>query len=172
MQAVQPCASPCHYPSPHHPSDGSTPRWLLYEGPSPPPMSLGHHSPVRMRSCRDAFREGQSMVGSTAQWPNPVRNKAGLMQHRRAEGPLSTSPLSGFQPFPPAADLVLPRAASAEGADLRHLSLGNRDWAGGSRSCVSSWSSQFKMPLPNSRALPFSLPPPFFPISFHFLQSQ
>lgn len=164
MQAVQPCAFPSHYPSPHHPSDGSIPRQLLHEGPSPAPISLGHHSPVRMRSCSDGFREGQSMVGSTTQWPNPVRNKAGLIQHCWAEGPLSTSPLSSFQPFPSAADLVLPRAGSAEGADLRHLQLGNRDWAGSSRSCVSSCSSQLKMPLPSSRALPFSLPLPFFPL--------
>lgn len=172
MQAVQPCAFPSHYPSPHHSSDGSIPRQLLHEGPNPAPISLGHHSPVRMKSCSDAFREGQSMVGSTAQWPNPVRNKAGLIQHCWAEGPLSTSPLSSFRPFPSAADLALPCAGSAEGADLRHLLLGNRDWAGGSRSCVSSCSSQLKMPLPSCRALPFSLPLPFFPISFHFPQSQ
>lgn len=61
---------------------------------------------------------------------------------------------------------------------LKHLPPVNRDFARGSRSCVSSRSSLLEMPLPSLQSppfLPLSVPlPAFFSffLVFHFPQSQ
>lgn len=61
---------------------------------------------------------------------------------------------------------------------LKHLPRVNRDFARGSRSCVSSRSSLLEMPLPSLQSppfLPLSVPlPAFFSffLVFHFPQSQ
>ena len=59
---------------------------------------------------------------------------------------------------------------------LRHLPLVNRDFAGGSSSCINSCSSLLEMPLPLLQS-PAFLPPSalllaFFSLSFCFPQSQ
>lgn len=96
-------------------------------------------------------------------------SRGGIPQLSWAGVPGLTSPpqkpsISPVIQLVPPGGVVLPLMLDLQ--FLRLLPLVNKDFAGGSSSCVNFCSSQLEMPLPLGRALPSSLPPSALPLAF------